>query len=501
MDKDLTAKVVIGEKVSNIAVYSRLSDALDMPLPCGGHGKCGKCKVRAMGNLSPLSATEKERLTQDEIARGVRLACCTRIEGDCTVSPIGDGAENSKILTESSADMAARSPSFSAYGAAVDVGTTTLAARLYNKIGDVLAECGRLNPQSVWGADVISRIEASMKGEDGKMATAVCKEIDGMLSELAAGAGISPTEIDGLVITGNTAMLHFLTATSPEPLSHAPFEAKRLFDETVAPAGLGLNNMSRGAEIYLPPCIAAFVGADTVCALLATDVCSREGALIADIGTNGEMGLYHDGKLSVCSTAAGPAFEGVGISMGMNGADGAIDRVTVDGGRLVSHVIGNVAPRGICGSGLIDAVACLLDLETLDETGLIDDDPTEISPPVCLTQHDIRMVQLAKSAICAGILTLLDHAKLSEKDVSVFHVAGGFGSFLDIKSAGRIGLIPEKLTGKVVVDGNAALSGAAMLLLDKTKRKDATKIAKEAAVVDLATNPVFVESYMTGMMF
>ena len=501
MGNVITAKVVIGEKTSNIAVSSRLSDILDMPLPCGGHGKCGKCKVRASGKLSPLSATEKESLTPDEIARGVRLACCVRIEGDCTVDIIRDGAEKSKILTKASAEAAAVSPSFSAYGAAVDVGTTTLAARLYNKSGDVIAECGRLNPQSVRGADVISRIEASMKGEDGELATAVCNAIDGMLSELAASAGVLPTEIDGLVITGNTAMLHFLTDTSPEPLSHAPFEAKRLFDETVSPAELGLYNISKDAEIYLPPCIAAFVGADTVCALLATDVCSREGALIADIGTNGEMGLWHDGKLSVCSTAAGPAFEGVGISMGMNGSDGAIDRVSLDGDRLSAHVIGDIAPRGICGSGLIDAVACLLDRETLDETGLLDDDPTEIAPPVCLSQHDIRMVQLAKSAICAGILTLLDHAKLSENDVSVFHIAGGFGSYLDIKSAGRIGLIPEKLTGKVVVDGNAALSGASMLLLDTNKRKDAAIIAKEAAVVDLATNPVFVESYMTGMMF
>ena len=472
-----------------------------MPLPCGGHGKCGKCRVIASGELSPITATEREHLTEDEIARGIRLACQTRICGDCEISVPSVDTADSKILTDAHAEMKTTAPDFKKYGAAVDVGTTTLAARLYNTKGDVLAECGRLNPQSIWGADVISRIEASMRGESKKIATAICNSIDEMLAELAENAGVSTESIDGLVITGNTAMLHFLTDTSPEPLSHAPFEAKRLFDETLAPVSLGLKYTSHDAKIYLPPCIAAFVGADTVCALLATELTSTDNALLADIGTNGEMGLWHNGKLSVCSTAAGPAFEGVGISMGMNGSCGAIDRVTIDGDGFISHVIGDVQPKGICGSGLIDAVACLIESGTLDETGLLDDDPTEIVSPVFLTQHDIRMVQLAKSAICAGIVTLLHEAALDEDGVSVFHIAGGFGSYLDIKSAGKIGLIPEKLTEKVVVDGNAALSGAAMLLLDKNMRARAAKIAKEAVVVDLATNPVFAEMYMTGMMF
>ena len=485
----------------SVAVGTRISDVIDMPLPCGGHGKCGKCKVIVSGAVSDVTATETEKLTKDEISRGVRLACCAKVKGDCAVSTLRADTDKNQILTEANAEASAKAPSFSSFGAAVDVGTTTLAARLYDKSGKLLSECGRLNPQSVWGADVISRIEASMRGENEKMATAVRGAIDEMLADLSADAGVDAKEIDGLVITGNTAMFHFLTDTSPEPLSHAPFCAERLFNETLAPDALGLKNISKKAEIYLPPCIAAFVGADTVCALLSTDVCAHEGALLADIGTNGEMGLWHSGKLSVCSTAAGPAFEGVGISMGMNGAEGAIDRVKLENGNIVSHIIGGVSPRGICGSGLIDAVACLLDNETLDETGLLDDDPTEISPPVSLTQHDIRMVQLAKSAICAGIGTLLHEEKLPERDVSVFFIAGGFGSFLNILSAGRIGLIPEKLTEKVKVVGNAALSGASMLLLDKNKRPRAASLAKEAIVVDLATNPVFVESYMTGMLF
>ncbi|MBR6051491.1 MAG: DUF4445 domain-containing protein [Clostridia bacterium] len=496
-----SASVTIDGIKQKIVVGTRVSDIMDMPLPCGGHGKCGKCRVLAKGALSPTTATESERLTPAELARGVRLACQTKICGDCTIATISDAVTDSQILTDARAEVAAPSPLFKKYGVAVDVGTTTLAAELFAVDGTLLAECGRLNPQSVWGADVISRIEASMNGESEKMATAVCNSIDEIMNELAASAGVSTDDIDGLVITGNTAMLHFLTDTSPEPLSHAPFEAKRLFGETLTAEELGLKSTAGNTKIYLPPCIAAFVGADTVCALLATDLMSTENALLADIGTNGEMGLWHDGKLSVCSTAAGPAFEGVGISMGMNGSGGAIDRVALDGDKLVPHVIGDIMPRGICGSGLIDAVACLIESGALDETGLLDDDPVEISAPVCLTQHDIRMVQLAKSAICAGIVTLLHEAALDEDDVAVFHIAGGFGSYLDIKSAGKIGLIPPALCDKVIIDGNAALGGAAMLLLDKNKMARAAEIAKEAAVVDLAINPVFVETYMTGMMF
>ena len=255
-------------------------------------------------------------------------------------------------------------------------------------------------------------------------------------------------------------------------------------------------------EVYLPSCISAFVGADMVCALLASGICEREDtALLADIGTNGEMGLWHNGRLTVCSTAAGPAFEGVGISMGMNGSDGAIDRVTLQNDALQAHVIGEADPRGICGSGLVDAVACLLKNGALDETGYLEDDPVTISQPVVLTQQDIRMVQLAKSAICAGLCTLMQNADVAEDQASALYVAGGFGSYLNMQSAGEIGLIPSSLTNRVQVIGNAALTGAAMLLLNKELRATATALAQTASTADLASSPVFSELYMNGMMF
>lgn len=494
------ANVTVNEKARTVAVGTLLSDLLDLPLPCGGHGKCGKCKVYAAGDLSPVSETERKYLTEEELQNGVRLACRTTVTGDCTVD-LPETRENKQQIMMRTDAIAAPSPAFERYGVALDIGTTTLAAQLYDRAGTRLAEFGRRNPQSAWGADVISRVEAALHGDLDKLSETIREAIDGMIRELAERAKVNAGEIDGMVITGNTAMLYLLTATSPETLSRAPFQADRLFGETLTANELRLSALSPQATIYLPPCIAAFVGADTVCAILATNLCETENALLADIGTNGEMGLWHNGTLSVCSTAAGPAFEGVGISMGMNGEAGAIDHVTLQNGQLAAHTIGNGTPRGICGSGLIDAVACLLEAETLDESGLLDDDPTEIAGPVVLTQKDIRMVQLAKSAICAGIQTLFRTTGLSEDRISAFCIAGGFGSYLDVGSAGRIGLIPDALTAKAKAVGNAALTGAAMLLLNGDLRQTAANLAKKANVVELSTNPAFADAYMMGMTF
>jgi uncharacterized 2Fe-2S/4Fe-4S cluster protein (DUF4445 family) len=496
-----TATVKLNGKYVTAERGNRLSSVIHGELPCGGHGKCGKCKVYAKGALSPLSETELLHLTSEEISSGIRLACLTSILGDCEVNEI-KRTSDAQIITNGEADLDSLDPSFSKYGAAIDIGTTTLAAKLFDPKGRLLSEASALNPQSAFGADVISRIEASLKGSGPALAELIVNALDEMLNELSDKASIDPRDIDAAVITGNTAMLHLLTNTSPEPLSHAPFAAERLFGEILSAKELGLCSLSDNASIYLPPCIAAFVGADTVCAILASGMCGSDNtSLLTDIGTNGEMALLRNGELHVCSTAAGPAFEGVGISMGMRGGVGAIDKVMLQNGMPFAHVIGNVPPVGICGSGLVDAIACLLMNETLDETGYLDDDTAEIANPVVITQQDVRMVQLAKSAICAGIRTLLHKSGINAEDISAFYLAGGFGSYLDIKNAGRIGLIPEELTDKVKVIGNAALTGAAMLLLDKDLRGKARSITENVKVADLATDPFFAEEYMTGMLF
>lgn len=473
-------------------------------MPCGGHGKCGKCRVTVMGEVSDPTEDEKRALSPDELASGIRLACRVTVLGDCAVTTTEQG--RGQIVTHGAfpASMSGKkfNPSWSGYGAAIDIGTTTLAARLYGREGKLLSETSRLNPQSAWGADVISRMEAAMAGNGGKIARITRRALDGMLTELADAASVETADIGAVVITGNTVMLHLLTETNVEPLTHAPFAAERLFGEVLTAKELGLTALAPDSPMYLPPCIAAFIGADTVTATLASDLREiPETALLCDIGTNGEMVLWHEGTLYACSTAAGPAFEGAGISMGMSGRVGAIDRVWVRDGSIEAHVIGEGDPVGLCGSGLVDAVAALLDTELLDETGYLEDDPVEIAEPVTIIQEDIRAVQLAKSAIHAGMRTLIHTARLDPDEVATLYIAGGFGSYLDVTNAGKIGLLPEELTERVTVLGNAALTGAAMLLLCEELRAVCERLAKDTRVVELATNPVFVSEYMERMMF
>lgn len=497
-----TAKITVGNEIFTVPVGTRLSDAIGIPKICGGHGKCGKCKIKALGALSPFSYEENKHLTAEEIAKGIRLACRTYVHGDCRAERLDNQESQISIVSESRGAIRLGVPAFKEYGVAIDVGTTTLAARLYNAAGEQIAEDGIKNPQSAYGADVISRLEAALGGKADKLADSIRQAINKLIYSLSFGAGIQSRLIDGAVITGNTAMLTLLTESDPTPLTRAPFDTEELFGKVLSAASLGISSLSDDTKIYLPPCISAFVGADMTCAILASGLTdSPSPSLIADVGTNGEMGLWKDGELWVCSTAAGPAFEGASIKMGMNGAAGAVDRVTLINGRLSAHVIGNSKAVGICGSGLVDAIACLLDTEEMDTTGLLESDPTVVAATVVLTQEDIRMVQLAKSAIYAGIVTLLDASGTSAADVDRFYVAGGFGSRLNIHNAARIGLIPQALAPQAQAIGNAALHGAAMLLLDTALRDTAADIARSATVTDLATNPVFADSYINGILF
>lgn len=476
-----------------------LSEITNGEKPCGGHGRCGKCKVIAKGELSAPTNDELNHLTTDELAKGVRLACMTQALGDCEITTMSH-KEKSQIITNGELPEIKIKPTFTKYGIAIDIGTTTLAARLYDKSGKLLGSTSCINHQQEWGADVISRIEAALDGKASDLAKSIRQALDGIISELSDIAKISSKEIDSVVITGNTVMLSLLTEQSVEPFSHAPFETERLFGETLTASELELSNLTPNTPISLPPCISAFIGADTTCAILATQLCAGDTAMLADIGTNGEMALWHNGKLTVCSTAAGPAFEGVGISMGMRGADGAIDKVCIENGRLKAHVIGDGTPTGICGSGLVDAVACMLDLEIVDDSGYLEDDEFIIQAPVYLIPKDIRMLQLAKSAICAGLVTLTESENLSAPDISTLYIAGGFGNYLNKDSAAKIGLLPMELAKKSNAVGNAALAGASMILLNNEIKEKAAELVKNANTVDLSTNPTFSEQYMSGMM-
>ncbi len=494
-----TVSLCLNGENRHIPQGSLLSEVISGEAPCGGRGSCGKCRVLAFGCLSPVDERERRHLSAEELAQGWRLACMTWAEGDCEVQT--GSAAVPRILTEGVGDAYNISPSFLKYGVAVDIGTTTLAAKLFDREGRELAQTACLNPQSFAGADVITRIGAALAGESFRLKNVLCRAIDERIAELCVAAGVAATDVGEAVIAGNTAMLHLLTGTDPEPLSRAPFAVKRKFGETVTAGELDVSVLLPETPVYLPPCISAFVGADTVCAVLADGTARGGTRMIADIGTNGEIFLCKDNKFYACSMAAGPAFEGVGISCGMRGESGAVDRVDLVNGKLYARIIGGGQATGICGSGLADALACLLDAELLDESGCLDEDPTHICEGVVLKQSDIRAVQLAKSAVYAGIATLLSAQGLKASDLDGFSLAGGFGNYLNMRSAVRIGLLPAELARIARPVGNAALKGAEKLLLCPEMRDASRAIAESTETLELGGDPVFAENYMMGMLF
>lgn len=491
------ATIWINGVPQSVTVGTRLSEVLSRaPHPCGGKGICGKCRVRATGALSPLSQEEERHLTPFEIADGMRLSCCTVVEGDCHVTMDADSVM--LVVADGNPSVTAVSPTFAAYGAAVDIGTTTIAARLYDTKGRLLAQAGCVNPQTAFGADVLSRVAAAGEGKD--LSTPLQAAVNGLLSRLASLAGIASAAIDGVVITGNTAMLCLLTATDPTSLACAPFALPRGFHETVTAGSIGLAALAPNRPVYLPPCAAAFIGADALCAVLTCDMDDDRTTLLADMGTNGEMLLAHHGVLYACSTAAGPAFEGVGLSCGLPAVEGAIDEVVLVNGQLTTHTIGGGKPIGICGSGLVDIAACLLATEEMDASGYVDT-TVSLGNGVSLTQEDIRALQQAKAAVSAGLLTLLHHAKLTVDEVEVLYTAGGFGSCLNGRHAAAIGLLPRGLSDRIQPMGNAALDGASRLLLDAKARARMTAIADKICVIELATDPYFADLFIKNMSF
>lgn len=402
-----------------------------------------------------------------------------------------------------------------AYALIVDIGTTTVAALLVDTARKrVVAARGEHNAQSPYGADVISRIRHEMEWEERRngpnpLQQAITRQISAMLAGLLEKAGID--DVDFLSLTGNTTMMHLLCGLPGEHISKAPFIPATLEPMRLPAADLGIP--SRAAAFLLPG-ISAYIGADIVASLLAADAHRDQPPfLLVDLGTNAETVLCANGTFYACSAAAGPCFEGATLSCGMAGQDGAIDTVFPGPERGLSFTtIGGAPARGLCGSGVLDALALLLDAGIVDETGRleadasplggrIEDDALIFTDTVRLTQKDIREVQLAKAAVRAGIDILLREAGIGAKDVARLYLAGGFGSAMRPESAARIGLIPEELSGRVKVLGNAAGSGALRYATEEGAPESALGIIRRTRYIELSAHAGFTDAYVERMLF
>lgn len=483
----------------------RLSDFLRrqgvfLSSPCGDRGVCGKCRVKVKKGEF-LSVTDGSPVIPDE--NGYVLSCrvlCPKNGGEIEVSLDGEKL----VFTKESSYTGE-------VDVALDIGTTTLAMSFLSACGETLATLSLLNPQKAFGGDVITRISKS-DAHLRDMQECVLQEIRNATASFSEA--FPNTVLNRLSVAGNPTMLHIFCGISPKTLGAYPFTP--VFTEMKVLTGEELNLPFK--EITLLPSSSAFIGSDVINGVA---VCKMTGldspSLLIDIGTNGEMilctGRKNGSRLLGTSAAAGPALEGANISCGVGGVTGGVSKVTQSGNGLVFSTVNDGEPIGICGSGLIDLVSCLLESEIIDETGYMEEGFTLCgihktekglsdtkNTPVILTQKDVRELQLAKSAIRAGIDILLDSSKLKATDLSHVFIAGGLGYYTDPLSAVRTGLLPREFLGKTKAVGNTALKGATMSFSPSVK-EEICRIAKNVETVELNNSPKFPSLFAEYMMF
>ncbi len=555
--------------------------------PCGGQGTCGKCKVQIQSESEPALACQRH--VESAMVVDIPVESRFEMQQQILVTDSGETGDVNPVVRKISfrldpptqedarSDMARIHdavgddlsvsmelmrivPAFlrhnnwqgtavlaedhlvglepgdttnDTYGVAFDLGTTTVVGTLFDlKTGDERAVASRMNGQIAHGDDVISRIQKIREtpGALTQLQEAILGTLNDILDALIQQSGIKSNRIYELVVAGNSTMQQILAGFDPSALGEVPFV--QVFDKAIKlPAGrLGLRTHA-GAQVYLFPQVGGFVGGDTVAGVVAARLDRRDDpVLFVDIGTNGEIVLAKGDKLLAASTAAGPAFEGARIKQGMRATTGAIEKVVIQDD-VVLNVIGNAKPIGLCGTALIDAVAALLTVGIIDETGRIlepDEVPGTVSDalkarlvvgendvnfmlasaeesgsdePVYLWQKDVRELQLASGAIRAGVNILLRKAGIEAHELGAVLLAGAFGNFIRRNHARRIGLLPPLPTERIRFIGNAASLGAKLVLLSEGERRYASAVRHKMEHVDLSRDPEFQLEFGMAMMF
>lgn len=467
---------------------------------CGGVGLCGKCKIHILsGECTPPTKQEIKRL-QGKISY-YRLACQTRALTPLTVE-IPDSVETSHILENYEGGISVDTTE-NGYGIAIDIGTTTIALFLVNlQNGVILKTFTALNNQKKYGADVISRIAYTEEHENGLaiVQRTITSQIEGHIHFLLDAVHVPQQELKKVVVAANTTMMHLLTGENPSGIGRAPFVPKFLEERNYTGNQLG---MDLTCPFYLIGGISAYVGADITSGIHATHF-NQEAKVNAlfDLGTNGEIALWNKHKIITCSCAAGPVFEGASISCGCGSIEGAISAFhREDDGSLTYQTIGNKKAIGICGSGIIDLVALLLETNRIDYTGAMNEAFIIEGTDLSFTPRDVREVQFAKAAIAAGIEILLKYEGLNFHDIDTVFLAGGLGTFLNPQSAVAMGLVPIEDYTKIHAVGNSSLKGSLECLLSDKAKEEMIAIRKNAQYIELSTDKNFQKSYVDNMLF
>ncbi len=493
---------------------------LALEAECGGQATCGTCRVRFLENAPPAGDDDRLILGGDAVDEGWRLACQTVLTNDCRIALPDLVAEGDlRILTEAYgvAEGPAAPPTRRAagYGAAVDVGTTTVVCYLldlgHSRQVDVVSFA---NPQRRLGPDVVSRIVYAHQSGENLLEARDClvEALDEALATLCARHRVPRRALSRITAVGNPTMIHLLRGVDPWPLGVVPYQPVFTDAPAIPASEVGFRRLAR-AELVSLPAVAGHLGADAVGGLLALDLGRRRGIfLFIDMGTNGEIVLVSDGAAVGASCAAGPAFEGVHISSGMAALPGAIERISEEDGSVVLETINGGEPRGICGSGLVDAVALMLRHGILMTSGRLRgpaDLPADLFPDirrrlhedgdgrrfvfheggagavVALTQRDVREVQLAKAPIRVGVEVLLEEAGAEPQQVDAVFVAGAFGSSIRAASLVALGVLPPAMAGRIHPVGNVAGMGAKIALASEERLEEARDLARRIRHVEL----------------
>ncbi len=459
--------------------------------PCGGKGTCGKCKVRLLEGELKTTAQHQQKLGKLGLASDWRLACMCQCTSDLSL----EIEQFSHIILADESEFEFQSKS--GFGIAVDLGTTTLVAQLIDlSNAKVIAVETMLNPQVKFGADLISRIQACLDGNSEEITKIIREAIGLMIGQML---NKHPVSLEKIVLVGNTAMQLIFSGCDVSPLSVYPFHTTDLGMKIFQANELAWDfNVKNGVQFY--PSIGSFVGSDILAGILATGLHQKEKyTALIDLGTNGEIAVGNKNRIVCASTAAGPAFEGANISMGMRATTGAISSLRLKNDQLEATVIGNTAPKGICGSALIDAVAIFRKMDLIGMFGEINSGETQlrVTGKVVLTQKDINEFQLAKAALAAGLTILCKQLAIELSEIETIYIAGAFGNYINIENLVATGMIelPEEKIHKM---GNTALIGAKMFLFADGIITD--QILQKITHINLEGDPCFQDIYVDKML-
>ena len=456
---------------------------------CGGRGTCGKCKIQILeGNLPPTQ-NEIKKLSEKELRQGIRLACLhPLLEEDITFTLV----QNNQGFVISGNDVKNyTSKGEKGHAIAIDIGTTTVVMNLLNlENGKVEKEITFLNPQKIYGADVISRVDSVRVQGIDVIQKCLLKKIEEAIHTFNC------KDLVRMSVCGNAVMTHLFMGEDPSSIAQAPYTCK--VKEYVELSSKTLfEDVDEFVVQVLPP-ISAYVGSDIVMDLYEEDFMQYENCLLIDLGTNGEIALIKDGNLYVSSAACGPAFEGGNMEYGCGACEGAIDHVSYD---VEWHytTIKNKKACGVCGSGYMSWISTALQHGFIEESGLMEED-IPLSEEIVLTQKDIREFQLAKSAIAAACEVLCHKANIAYKDVKQLLIAGGFGTHVNKHDLAVLGIIPMQLLSNLKTLGNSAIRGCCKYAIEQDYEKMMSYIQKAETLL-LTQEKEFTDLFMMNMMF